>query len=59
MQGAGLQYTLVNGRRLPDGSYQQPLVALVCNFAPGRSTRLSVSAVETLFHEFGHVRPSC
>ena len=56
VQGAGVQYTLVNGRVLPDGGYQAPLVALVCNLLPGGAARLSVVAVQTLFHEFGHVR---
>lgn len=57
MQGAGVQYTLVNGRALPGGGgYQRPAVALVCNFPPGGATPLSVVAVQTLFHEFGHVR---
>ncbi len=57
VQGAGVQYTLVNGRALPGGGgYQRPAVALVCNFPPGGATPLSVVAVQTLFHEFGHVR---
>ncbi len=56
VQSAGVQYTLVNGRALADGLYQAPVVALVCNFPPGASAPLSVVAVQTLFHEFGHVR---
>lgn len=58
MPGPGVQFTLVNGRLLPDGAYQRPTVALVCNFPPpqqGREAPLSVTAVQTLFHEFGHV----
>lgn len=58
VQGPGVQFTLVNGRQLPDGSYQRPSVALVCNFPSGAAAPLSVIAVQTLFHEFGHVRPS-
>jgi Peptidase family M3 len=57
--GPGVQFTLVNGRRLSGGAYQRPMVALVCNFPPqqqGRQAPLSVLAVQTLFHEFGHVR---
>jgi Zn-dependent oligopeptidase len=60
--GPGVQFTLVNGRLLPDGAYQRPMVALVCNFPPpqqGRETPLSVTAVQTLFHEFGHVSWRC
>lgn len=58
MPGPGVQFTLVNGRVLPGGAYQRPAVALVCNFPPpqqGREAPLSMTAVQTLFHEFGHV----
>jgi hypothetical protein len=47
----------MEGKQLPDGRYQRPTVALVCNFpppAPGKPSLLSHSEVETLFHEFGH-----
>lgn len=41
-----------------NGTYQSPIVALVCNFSYPRDdmgvTILSNSEVETLFHEFGH-----
>lgn len=40
------------------GGYQIPLSALVVNFNPpanGKSARLSMQEVETLFHEFGHI----
>jgi thimet oligopeptidase len=47
-----------NGRVLPDGTYDLPLAALVCNFPPPSADKPSLLAhgdVETLFHEFGHV----
>jgi Zn-dependent oligopeptidase len=46
------------GKRLPDGSYQTPTAAMVCNFTKPTNTTPSLlqhSEVETLFHEFGHV----
>ena len=42
---------------LPDGKYQRPTVALLCNFPPpseGKPSLLTHTDVETLFHEFGH-----
>jgi thimet oligopeptidase len=47
-----------NGHFLPDGTYDLPLAALVCNFPPPSADKPSLLAhsdVETLFHEFGHV----
>ena len=46
------------GRVLPDGRYELPLAALVCNFPPPTADKPSLlqhGDVETLFHEFGHV----
>jgi thimet oligopeptidase len=50
-------FGIVDGKRLRDGKYHRPVVALVCNFpAPTASapSLLSHNEVETLFHEFGH-----
>ena len=49
------------GRVLDDGSYQLPIVAIVCNFpSPGPSSPslLSHNMVENLFHEMGHAMHS-
>lgn len=46
------------GGFLPDGRYDLPVVALLCNFpAPStdKPSLLKHGDVETLFHEFGHV----
>ncbi len=51
-------FELVGGKLLPDGRYQRPVVAMVCNFPPphpGKPSLLKHSDVETLFHEFGHI----
>jgi thimet oligopeptidase len=51
------QFPIIPGKLLPDGKYQRPTVALVCNFPPpakDKPSLLSHSDVETLFHEFGH-----
>lgn len=50
-------FSLIEGKRLPDGTYQRPVSALICNFpppSPDKPSLLSHSDVETLFHEFGH-----
>lgn len=51
------QFDIIGGKLLPNGKYQRPTVALLCNFppaSPGQPSLLSHSDVETLFHEFGH-----
>ncbi len=55
------QFDIINGKRLPDGNYQRPVVALVCNFpapTPDHPSLMSHRDVETLFHEFGHAMHS-
>jgi thimet oligopeptidase len=52
------EFEIIGGKLLPDGKYQRPTVALLCNFPPATADKpslLSHSEVETLFHEFGHV----
>lgn len=56
--GHAAAFTLVGGRRLPDGPYQQPVSAIVANFTKPSATQPSLlrhSEVVTLFHEFGHI----
>jgi thimet oligopeptidase len=51
------EFGIIEGKLLPDGKYQRPTVALLCNFPPPSAdapSLLSHSDVETLFHEFGH-----
>ena len=51
------QFEVISGKLLPDGKYQRPTVALICNFPPASADKPSLlthSDVETLFHEFGH-----
>jgi thimet oligopeptidase len=56
--GHAAEFPLIPGRRLEDGSYQNPVCAMVANFTKPTSKAPSLlqhSEVETLFHEFGHV----
>jgi Zn-dependent oligopeptidase len=56
--GHAAEFPLILSRRLEDGSYQNPVCAMVANFTkPTQSapSLLQHSEVETLFHEFGHV----
>jgi thimet oligopeptidase len=51
------EFEIIGGKLLPDGKYQRPTVALLCNFPPPSADKPSLmthSDVETLFHEFGH-----
>ncbi|MGA7269945.1 MAG: M3 family metallopeptidase [Acidimicrobiia bacterium] len=51
-------FPLVPGRRNSDGSYQNPVSAIVANFtkpSKDRPSLLKHDEVETLFHEFGHI----
>ncbi len=51
------QFDVTPAARLPDGRYQRPVAALICNFPPpgnGKPSLLTYDDVETLFHEFGH-----
>jgi thimet oligopeptidase len=51
------EFEIVGGKLLPDGKYQRPTVALLCNFPPANGDTPSLMThqdVETLFHEFGH-----
>jgi Zn-dependent oligopeptidase len=51
------QFDIISGKLLPDGKYQRPTVALLCNFPPATGDKASLMThtdVETLFHEFGH-----
>lgn len=56
--GHAAEFPLIPSRRLGDGSYQNPLCAMVANFTkPSKDapSLLQHGEVETLFHEFGHV----
>ncbi|HXT02066.1 MAG TPA: M3 family metallopeptidase [Elusimicrobiota bacterium] len=51
-------FQIVSGRRLDDGSYEEPVSAMVADFpkaAPGQPSLLTHGDVETFFHEFGHL----
>ncbi len=56
--GHAAAFTLVGGRRLPDGTYQHPTSSIVANFTKPSADAPSLlrhSEVVTLFHEFGHI----
>jgi thimet oligopeptidase len=51
------QFEIISAKLLPNGKYQRPIVALLCNFPPASGDAPSLMThqdVETLFHEFGH-----
>ncbi len=51
------QFDIICGKLQPNGKYQRPTVALLCNFPPPSADKPSLMThgdVETLFHEFGH-----
>jgi thimet oligopeptidase len=51
------QFGIIEGKLLPDGKYQRPVCALVCNFPPpqpGKPSLMAHEEVVTVFHEFGH-----
>ena len=51
------QFNIIGGKLLPNGKYQRPAVALLCNFPPPSADKPSLMThedVEVLFHEFGH-----
>ena len=52
------EFPLIRSRMLEDGSYQNPVCAMVANLTKPTKDSPSLlqhSEVETLFHEFGHV----
>jgi thimet oligopeptidase len=51
------QFGIMEGKLLPDGKYQRPVCALICNFptpTKDHPSLMSHDDVETIFHEFGH-----
>jgi Zn-dependent oligopeptidase len=51
-------FTIVKGRRMADGSYREPVSALVGNFtrpSGGKPSLLRPGEVKTMFHELGHI----
>ena len=56
--GHAAEFPLIPSRVLEDGSYQNPVCAMVANFTKPTKDAPSLlqhSEVETFFHEFGHV----
>jgi thimet oligopeptidase len=50
-------FPIIEGKLLPDGTYQRPVMSMICNFpAPTKDhpSLMSHDDVETIFHEFGH-----
>ncbi len=56
--GHAAEFPMLPSRRLEDGTYQNPLCAMVANFTKPTDEAPSLlqhGEVETFFHEFGHV----
>jgi Zn-dependent oligopeptidase len=56
--GHAAEFPMIRSRVVEDGSFQDPLCAMVANFTKPTKDSPSLlqhSEVETLFHEFGHV----
>ncbi len=56
--GHAAEFPLIESRRMEDGSFQNPVCAMVANFTKPTASSPSLlqhGEVETLFHEFGHV----
>ena len=50
-------FPIIEGKQLADGTYQRPVMSMICNFpAPTKDhpSLMSHDDVETIFHEFGH-----
>jgi Zn-dependent oligopeptidase len=51
------EFGLIDGKLLPNGKYQRPVCALICNFPAPTADHPSLMQHEdvvTIFHEFGH-----
>ncbi len=60
--GHAAAFPLVSGQLLDDGSYRQPIAAIVANFTKPTDSAPSLLKHDealTLFHEFGHILHYC
>ena len=56
--GHAAAFTLIIGRKLPNGEYNVPVSSIVANFTPPSGNKPSLMThdeVKTAFHEFGHI----